>query len=420
MTENQGTSSTTYGSNGEAIYNQHSSSLPYNFNSSQMLGDNLQTQQQSAESYSETEQQNYSESVAKTSNHAHNLINHFSDNKNYSDSVSSTEKQDIQESVNKIQSTAANWGQSYGLNQQESVNVLTAASIGGSLGAGVAINKIFSLGAEVGISGTGQYGFGASREEMANSAVNASQDMSFQKAYQKLNDFAHNTAASETQDSGTRFSKDYTQSLSDTQSHQESSQKALTKLQHVSETASFYKQHSQDINQNHTQEFVRWSIAEIDGNIHEFKRLASSNNISDQKQMQRLAVGFVDTLKDTYPSVSTPSSYQNPQEAYANAQVQTIDKPAAMQEIEKKYDHQGSGQQINKERNSLSQEFQNEKTEYEMKQVTTKDYIDLQKESNSNRLVKKQQKNLIKAAWQGSDKYRPEGLASDTSKHTKF
>jgi conjugal transfer mating pair stabilization protein TraG len=416
MTENQGTSTTTYGSDGETIYKQDSSSLPYNLSNTQTLGENLQTQLQSAESYVKTEEKGYSDSIAKMINNAHNSINYLSDDKNFNDSYSSTDKQDIQESVSNIKTTAANWGKNYGLNQQESVNVINGATIGGSLGAGVAIDKVFSMRGEAGLSRTRQDGFGASREEMMSSAVNVSKDMSLQKSWQNLKDFAKNTSASETQNSGTRISTDFTQGLNDTQSHQESHQAALSRLKHVSETVSFYEQHSQDINQNHTQQFVQWCQAELGGDIHEFKRLSLSSNPSDQKQMQRFVVNYMQKLQKEYQSISAPASYQNPQEAYANAHVPTIDKKAEINEINKKYNHKASGQNITTKRDGLIQEFQNEKTDYEMKQITTKDHIQYKEDNSKRQLINEQNRELKDSAWAGADKYLPDDQVPDTRK----
>lgn len=287
FTDNQGEISTIYGSS-SPIVKQSTSELRTGVFADNVLGKNLQTQKLEAESALENVQETYSNNISHCTKHLKDYLSHLSDSSNYNENISEREGFGIQTSVNYLQGVAENWGQQYGLNARESLDLL----LGASTSAGASW-KIINFGANASES----FSKGTSREELLNSALSVSKSEGFQENLQKIKDYAKSQAFNSSHDEGTRLSQSLCHSFDKLDSSQNSYQNALNKQIQTSNNASWFEQNSQMVKHSLNQDFVQWASNEFcsSGGFDHVKEILSNDCKSE---IQPLIQRFVQHIRE--------------------------------------------------------------------------------------------------------------------------
>lgn len=366
--ENMGHERTDYTSNG-LIYTQNASNLTSSINADQVFGESLQNQRQHAESYAETASQQYQESIAHAANVGSSLVSHLAHADNFNQGISIREAYDAQQSVRHMESAADNWGRQFGLSSKQSMDVALAGAVGGEFGVSKLLNSIAGVGINVSGRGTAGYNFGADESKFISATMNFAQSQEFQSNFQKVKDYAASSATSSSVDEGLRLAQDFTQSLNEVQTHQDSYQTAKTQLNQVSDTSAWYQQNSHLIKDNLNQKYVDWAVNKFNEQYQDgtgfdrLKEIMNSSDPADVCQVQSLVYEFVQTEMDNRSGIGNPLHYQDPNIAYANASVSKVNRNEKLNEIFEDYSE--NAQSINQAYGSTHQHTHQLKKEYE-------------------------------------------------------
>ena len=287
--DNQGDISTTFSQHSAPVVNQSSSLLRTSILSDEVIGNSFQAQRQEAQSDLRNITENFMDSLSTSSRWSSDCILHLAHSDNFSHGYSGRESYAVQESANYLQSVAENWGQQYGFNARESLDILANAALSGGLGK--SFLTYASLEAKIGVGGSGSRG--TSREEILNSALSTVQNESFQKNFQKITDFAYSETNGSSTETGSRENRAYAQSLDQLYSKQLAYQSAESYLEQISENESWFKQNSHLIKQSLNDAFIGWMDARFEGGYSQVRDILSRDC---SEEIQPLVREFVQSF----------------------------------------------------------------------------------------------------------------------------
>jgi conjugal transfer mating pair stabilization protein TraG len=414
--ENRGDERMDYTSNG-VIYTQSASNLTSSINADQIFGESLQHQKQHAESYAETASQQYQTSIAYAANTGSSFINHLAHGDQFNEGFSTREAYDAQQAVRHMESAADHWGRQFGLSSKQSMDFALAGSVGGDFGISKLLNSIAGIGVNIGGKGTASYNSAADESQFISAALNFAQSQEFQSHFQKVKDYASTSAAASSLDEGMRLAQDFTKSLNEVQTHQESYQAAKTQLDQISDTSAWYQQNSHLIKDNLNQKYVDWAVDQFNKQYHDgtgferFKELMHSKDPEDLCQTQALVYEFVQTEMGKQAGIAHPV-YQDSHVSYANAHVPKVDKDETLQEIA--LNHSKNAQSINQSYGSIQEHQKQLQKEYGLeKEISdtnayfTQAGIHYHRTATVNQFDLEKQRELHKRAW-SSTSFRQE------------
>ena len=195
------------------------------------------------------------------------------------------------------------------------------ATVGGSVGLGNWLGGI--VRADAGFNASTQVDRSAARDQVINSALSVSQNEDFQKNLQRVNDFSESKAFTNLKDEGVRLSSGYNNSLDELRTHQESYQIAKSNLDQISETTAWSEQNSQLIKKSLNQDFVDWGSERL-GGFSQFQEFLSNGTEIERQSLITDFVGYVRSQENEGFSSFIPKNYQDPDTAYKNFPVKTI------------------------------------------------------------------------------------------------
>ena len=395
--DNQGDTSTTFTRTSSPVIHQSSSVLRTGMMSDEVIGQSFQTQKQDAQSNLHSITENFVDSLALSSRVSSDYIKHLAQSDNFSDSHSGRENYAVQNSANYLQSVAENWGQQYGFNARESLDVLTSAS--GSVGLGGSFLKIAS--AEGRIGGSGAWTKGALRDDVINSALSVAKSEGFQQNFQQINDYARSQASSSSLDAGSRDSHAYVSAMDQLHSKQLSYQTAENYLEQISKNESWFNQNSQLIKRSLNDDFIAWADTQFEGGYSQVRDILSRDR---PEEIQPLVQEFIKSFspEQHIPSLTNKAAFY--QEVHAEKK--NIGNLAMGQgeDILQKMASPLTSEVLHLKQQEISQGYQAHQDSYSNQADSMKNKLDQHHHEAIDQFDQKNDRYLIERAWDGPDK----------------
>lgn len=282
FTEDTGRGGVTYSSDGEIFYKQNKSDLRTSIQKNDSFTTSLQEAHQDAQTYVDTETENYAKSINSFASSSASLVEHFSKNHQGQDGFSSQFASTDQKAIHDLGNLSEKFGERFGMDRRSSTELLVASSAGGGL-------NFFGLG-KVHAEGSHRYSKGTSNSEVLDAANEFVHTEQFQEHWQQYLNTTAQMNHQELSDEGARYHEDMQSSYQSVENSQESLQKALSNMEQVSETISLTKSNNMAVQHALDQSFVNW-VTEKEHSFEKGREILDRNDMDPQKT--RLIQEFV-------------------------------------------------------------------------------------------------------------------------------
>jgi len=278
FTEDTGKGGVTYSSDGEVFYRQSKSDLRTSIQKSDSFTTAMQEAHQEAQTFTDTESENYAKSINSFASSSASFVEHFA--KNYQDQegfntqTASTDLKAIQDMGN----LSEKFGERYGIDRRTSAELLSAASA--TTGGGLNFFGLMKINGD--LSGRISGSRGASRSEIVDAANDFVHTEQFQEQWQQYTNTAAQWNHQELSDEGARYHEDMQSSYQQVENAQESYQKALTNMQQVSETHSLTKSNNVAVQHALDHSFVQW-VTEKEHSFDKGREILDRNDTDPEK-----------------------------------------------------------------------------------------------------------------------------------------
>ncbi len=400
LVDNQGDMSTTYSRDASPIVTQSSSVLRTGMGLDETIGQSFQTQKQAAESQLHSVTDSYLESLATSSRISSDYITHLAHGENFNDSYSGREGYATQNSAHYLQSVAENWGKQYGFNAKESLDILASAS--GSMGMGGSLLKVASLEAKLG--GSGSYQCGASRDEVMNSALNVAGSEGFQKNLQQVHDYARLQSTNTLDDEGTRQSWAYLDAHDQLHNQQFAYAQAQSRLDQISENASWFEQNAHGIKRSLNDDFMKWASGQVPGGYSQVQDILSHDQ---PEEVQPLVQQFIHSIlpHQDIPALDRTGHMQAEfQGGRAHIRDQVLTKGHQVIETVQEQQARESGSGLKFKSQTVEHAYSQEKEHYLNRTGETQERLANFRDNSRHRFESENEKYLADRAWKGPDK----------------
>lgn len=258
FTEDSGQGGVTYSHNGEVFYKQGKSDLRTSIQKSDTFSTALQEAHQTAQSHVDTETANFAKGLNHYSNSSASLVEHFSRNYQAQEGTSDQIGQTDQQAIHAMGNLAEKFGERFGMDRRQSMEILAAASAS----AGGGLNLFGLVKANTDLSSKFSASQGASSSEVIDAAKEFVQTEQFQEHWQRFENSTQQFQKQNNADEGARFHEDVQTSWQSLASSQESLQKALSHMEQISATLSWTKSSNLGVQQALDHAFIQWAAKE--------------------------------------------------------------------------------------------------------------------------------------------------------------